>query len=116
MDLVDTDVLIDVQRGHPPALAWFASVTTLPGSRASFIPGLNLSPIRASSGDATCHLRIRVLLFDTQLNRLDATKISQQTPPSTLLGIMQIWARSQGSGVRNQESEVGESTCFFTDF
>src|SRR5947199_393386 len=31
MDLVDTDVLIDVQRGHPPALAWFASVTTLPG-------------------------------------------------------------------------------------
>ena|SRR5438105_4435574 len=34
MDLVDTDVLIDVQRGHPPALAWFASVTTLPG-----IPG-----------------------------------------------------------------------------
>jgi predicted nucleic acid-binding protein len=30
MDLVDTDVLIDVQRGHPPALAWFAGLTTLP--------------------------------------------------------------------------------------
>src|SRR2546428_11424228 len=30
MDLVDTDVLIDVQRGHPPALAWFASLTELP--------------------------------------------------------------------------------------
>src|SRR3972149_2982140 len=30
MDLVDTDVLIDVQRGHPPALAWFASLTDLP--------------------------------------------------------------------------------------
>ena len=30
MDLVDTDVLIDVQRGHPPALAWFAGQTELP--------------------------------------------------------------------------------------
>jgi predicted nucleic acid-binding protein len=30
MDLVDTDVLIDVQRGHKPALAWFGSLTELP--------------------------------------------------------------------------------------
>jgi predicted nucleic acid-binding protein len=30
MDLVDADVLIDVQRGHPPATAWFASLTALP--------------------------------------------------------------------------------------
>jgi predicted nucleic acid-binding protein len=30
MDLVDTDVLIDVQRGHPPAVAWFAGLTNLP--------------------------------------------------------------------------------------
>jgi predicted nucleic acid-binding protein len=30
MDLLDTDVLIDVQRGHPPALAWFAGLTDLP--------------------------------------------------------------------------------------
>jgi predicted nucleic acid-binding protein len=30
VELVDTDVLIDVQRGHPPAVAWFASVPTLP--------------------------------------------------------------------------------------
>lgn len=30
MDLVDTDVLIDIQRGHPPALAWFSSLTDLP--------------------------------------------------------------------------------------
>src|SRR5262245_2488003 len=30
MELVDTDVLIDVQRGHPPAVAWFASLTALP--------------------------------------------------------------------------------------
>lgn len=35
MDLVDTDVLIDVQRGHPPALAWFAGLTELPA-----VPGL----------------------------------------------------------------------------
>jgi predicted nucleic acid-binding protein len=31
MGLVDTDVLIDVQRGHPPALTWFAGLTDLPG-------------------------------------------------------------------------------------
>lgn len=30
MDLVDTDVLIDVQRRHPPALAWFAGLTHVP--------------------------------------------------------------------------------------
>jgi predicted nucleic acid-binding protein len=35
MDLVDTDVLIDVQRGHPPAVAWFGSLTVLP-----LVPGL----------------------------------------------------------------------------
>jgi hypothetical protein len=30
MDVLDTDVLIDVQRGHAPALAWFAGLTDLP--------------------------------------------------------------------------------------
>lgn len=34
MTLVDTDVLIDIQRGHAPALAWFAGLTELPA-----IPG-----------------------------------------------------------------------------
>jgi predicted nucleic acid-binding protein len=28
--LVDTDVLIDIQRGHAPALAWFAALSDLP--------------------------------------------------------------------------------------
>jgi predicted nucleic acid-binding protein len=32
--LVDTDILIDVQRGHPPAVAWFAALSELPA-----IPG-----------------------------------------------------------------------------
>ena len=35
MELVDTDVLIDVQRNHAPALAWFAGLTNLPA-----VPGL----------------------------------------------------------------------------
>lgn len=35
MDLVDTDVLIDVQRGHAPAVSWFGSLTELPA-----VPGL----------------------------------------------------------------------------
>jgi predicted nucleic acid-binding protein len=30
MDMVDTDVLIDIQRGHTPALAWLARLTELP--------------------------------------------------------------------------------------
>ena len=33
--LLDTDVLIDVQRGHAAALAWFAGLTDLPS-----VPGL----------------------------------------------------------------------------
>ncbi len=28
--MLDTDILIDVQRGHEPALAWFASLSELP--------------------------------------------------------------------------------------
>ncbi|MGE3540207.1 MAG: PIN domain-containing protein [Candidatus Tectimicrobiota bacterium] len=31
MDLLDTDILIDVQRQHAPALAWFVGLTTVPG-------------------------------------------------------------------------------------
>ena len=34
MDLLDTDILIDVQRSHAPALVWFGSLNTLPS-----IPG-----------------------------------------------------------------------------
>ncbi|MEM1254475.1 MAG: PIN domain-containing protein [Cyanobacteria bacterium P01_H01_bin.21] len=30
MYLVDTDVIIDIQRGYEPALAWFASLSELP--------------------------------------------------------------------------------------
>jgi len=34
MYLVDTDVMIDIQRGYEPAIAWFTSLPELPG-----IPG-----------------------------------------------------------------------------
>ncbi|WP_392530297.1 PIN domain-containing protein [Nostoc sp. C117] len=30
MYLLDTDVLIDIQRGHAPAITWFASLSELP--------------------------------------------------------------------------------------
>jgi predicted nucleic acid-binding protein len=33
--LLDTDVLIDIQRGYAPALAWFTDITDLPS-----VPGL----------------------------------------------------------------------------
>ncbi|MEH1885764.1 PIN domain-containing protein [Nostoc sp.] len=34
MYLLDTDILIDIQRGHTPAIAWFASLPEVPS-----IPG-----------------------------------------------------------------------------
>ncbi len=30
MYLLDTDILIDIQRGHAPAITWFASLSQLP--------------------------------------------------------------------------------------
>ncbi len=30
MQLLDTDILVDIQRGHAPASAWFAGLTELP--------------------------------------------------------------------------------------
>lgn len=35
MRLLDTDIIIDVQRGHPPAIAWFKTLTERPA-----VPGL----------------------------------------------------------------------------
>jgi predicted nucleic acid-binding protein len=35
MDLLDTDILIDIQRGHAPAVVWFSGLTDLPS-----VPGL----------------------------------------------------------------------------
>jgi len=48
MELLDTDVLIDVQRGHPPALAWFAALTALPG-----VPGLVVMELIQDSRNAS---------------------------------------------------------------
>jgi predicted nucleic acid-binding protein len=47
MFLLDSDVLIDVQRGHPPALAWFASLVELPS-----VPGLVLMELIQDAGNA----------------------------------------------------------------
>ena len=30
MDVLDTDILIDIQHGHAPAVAWFTTLTELP--------------------------------------------------------------------------------------
>jgi len=30
MDIIDADVLIDIEKGHPPAVAWFGGLTELP--------------------------------------------------------------------------------------
>jgi predicted nucleic acid-binding protein len=35
MYLLDTDILIDIQRGHPPAVSWFSALKDVPS-----IPGI----------------------------------------------------------------------------
>lgn len=52
MNLVDTDVLIDIQRGHPPALAWFATLTELPA-----VPGFVVMELYQDARDAKELLR-----------------------------------------------------------
>src|SRR6266571_4241892 len=42
MTLVDTDVMIDIRRGHPPALAWFGGLEEVPG-----LPGFVLMELVA---------------------------------------------------------------------
>lgn len=47
MLLLDTDVLIDVQRGHAAALAWFARLTELPS-----VPGFVVMELIQDAQDA----------------------------------------------------------------
>src|SRR5216683_381478 len=42
MTLVDTDVMVDIRRGHPPALAWFDGLAEVPG-----LPGFVLMELVA---------------------------------------------------------------------
>src|SRR5262245_46269726 len=48
MELVDTDVLIDIQRAHPPAQAWFATLTTSIG-----VPGFVVMELVQSARNKT---------------------------------------------------------------
>ncbi len=45
--VLDTDVLIDVQRGHPAALAWFAGLPDLPS-----VPGIVVMELIQGAKDA----------------------------------------------------------------
>ena len=47
MYLLDTDILIDIQRGHPPAVAWFSTLTDLP-----LIPGFVVMELIQDAHDA----------------------------------------------------------------
>ena len=47
MYLLDTDVLIDIQRGHEPAIAWFSSLTDVPS-----IPGFVVMELVQDSQNA----------------------------------------------------------------
>ena len=47
MLILDTDILIDVQRGHAAALTWFAGLTDLPSG-----PGLVVMEVIQGARDA----------------------------------------------------------------
>ncbi|QLE56865.1 PIN domain-containing protein [Nostoc sp. TCL26-01] len=51
MYLLDTDILIDIQRGHTPAITWFASLSELPS-----IPGFVIMELVQ---DAENHQKLR---------------------------------------------------------
>ncbi|MGH9939344.1 MAG: PIN domain-containing protein [Blastocatellia bacterium] len=46
MYLLDTDILIDIQRGHPPALAWFGALTEIPS-----VPGFVVMELIQDASD-----------------------------------------------------------------
>lgn len=47
MRLLDTDILIDIQRGHDPAVGWFASLDELPS-----VPGFVAMELYQGAPDA----------------------------------------------------------------
>ena len=47
MYLLDTDVLIDIQRGHPPAIDWFSTLTDVPS-----VPGFVVMELVQDSQNA----------------------------------------------------------------
>jgi hypothetical protein len=68
MYLVDTDVMIDIQRGHAPALVCFASVSELPS-----IPGFV----------------VMELIQDAQ-NKQQVRKVLQMVAPLQLFGLLKL--------------------------
>ena len=45
MTLLDSDILVDVLRGHAPAVAWFSDLDTVPS-----VPGLVVMELRGPRG------------------------------------------------------------------
>ena len=57
MRLVDTDVLVDILRGHPSGIAWFASLDALPA-----VPGLVVMELLAGCSDEREARRVDTLV------------------------------------------------------
>jgi predicted nucleic acid-binding protein len=71
MQLIDTDVLIDVQRGHPPALAWFSAMTERPS--ISFLTVMEL--IQDAPNNVSVELALKLV---KPLNIVYATEADQR--------------------------------------
>lgn len=56
MRLLDTDTLIDIQRGHQPAVGWFASLDELPS-----VPGFVAMELYQGAFDARRIIALRYI-------------------------------------------------------
>lgn len=62
MDVLDTDILIDIQRGHAPAVAWFTTLTELPS-----VPGFVVMELVQGAQNAQQARQVLWLFFRQHL-------------------------------------------------
>jgi len=106
MGLVDTDVLIDVQRGHPPALAWFTGLTDVPE-----VPGFVVMELVQDARNAA-EVR-RVLKLVAPLNTVWPT----EADCARALSDFTVYHLSQGLGLLDAliaACAIGRSVTLYT--
>lgn len=106
MPLVDSDILIDIQRGHPPAVASFGSLTALPE-----VPGFVVMELIQ---DARNNLEVRqALRLTSPFTIVWATEIDC----ARVLATFAAYHLSQGVSILDAligECAVGRSTPLYT--
>ncbi len=91
MELLDTDVLIDIQRGHPPAVAWFSGLTELP-----VVPGFVIMELIQDARNAREVRQTLRLIAPFQVvwpMETDCAAPSPISPPTTCRTVWACWTR-----------------------